>query len=374
VHACYDNMSAALKTGGDARAMRNIKFPKEFDQKVEISKVNLPVIKKWVLDETVKILGNDDDVVTEMIFGILESGKNPNIKQLQYDLSGFLDKDAPSFCLELWKLCLSAQATPNGIPKELLEAKKYELIQERLAEDRAREEAMKRQAEEREKEREMEQIRERERSYRGKGGRGGRGRGRDRSFDRRSRSRSPPRRRDFPRTDSYVPRGRGRRDDPPPRRRRSPSYGRSSSGSRSPPRRRRRNSSSERPSRSPPPRRNIEEQSEMAAGRKDHKKPRATGRLTSRSPSPRRRRRSSSYSDDPRSPPPRKRTRRPSPSVSRSPPRRRRDDSSSSRSPPPKRRSRLGSDDLMSRKDPKKDRLSRENSSGDYDGGRMDHQ
>jgi serine/arginine repetitive matrix protein 1 len=58
--------------------------------------------------------------------------KQPNIKELQVQLSGFLDKDAAAFCHELWKLCLSAQGNPQGIPKELLEAKKSELIQERV--------------------------------------------------------------------------------------------------------------------------------------------------------------------------------------------------------------------------------------------------
>lgn len=57
----------------------------------------------------------------------------PNFKQLQTDLSGFLTQDAAPFCLELSKLCLSAQANPQGIPKELLEAKKTELIQERVS-------------------------------------------------------------------------------------------------------------------------------------------------------------------------------------------------------------------------------------------------
>lgn len=61
----------------------------------------------------------------------------PNIKQLQTDLTGFLDKDAAPFCLELWKLCLSAQEDANGIPKELLEAKKLELIEERVRDARA---------------------------------------------------------------------------------------------------------------------------------------------------------------------------------------------------------------------------------------------
>ncbi|EME79154.1 uncharacterized protein MYCFIDRAFT_216349 [Pseudocercospora fijiensis CIRAD86] len=124
-------MPAALKTGADARAMRMTKYPDIFNKKVDMTKVNLPVIKKWVSDEIAKILNSDDDVVTEMIFTIIEGSKSPNIKQLQTDITGFLDKDAAPFCLELWKLCLSAQDSPNGIPKELLEAKKLELIQER---------------------------------------------------------------------------------------------------------------------------------------------------------------------------------------------------------------------------------------------------
>lgn len=68
-------MSAALQTGADARAMRTTKWPEEFNKKVNISKVNLPVIKKWVADEITRILNSDDDVVTEMIFTFLEAGK-----------------------------------------------------------------------------------------------------------------------------------------------------------------------------------------------------------------------------------------------------------------------------------------------------------
>lgn len=125
-------MSAALKTSAKAKAMRTTKYPPEFQQKVDMSKVNLPVIKKWASDEVARLLGSDDDVVIEMIFNIIEGSKSPNIKQLQYDLTGFLDKDAPSFCLNLWKLCLDGQDSPNGIPKSLLEAKKLELIQEKV--------------------------------------------------------------------------------------------------------------------------------------------------------------------------------------------------------------------------------------------------
>lgn len=56
----------------------------------------------------------------------------PDIKSMQIQLTGFLDKDTAPFCKDLWKLCLSAQSSPQGVPKELLEAKKLELIQEKV--------------------------------------------------------------------------------------------------------------------------------------------------------------------------------------------------------------------------------------------------
>lgn len=56
----------------------------------------------------------------------------PDIKSLQIQLTGFLEKDTAPFCKELWKLLLSAQASPQGVPKELLEAKKLELMQEKV--------------------------------------------------------------------------------------------------------------------------------------------------------------------------------------------------------------------------------------------------
>ncbi|KAK4908996.1 hypothetical protein LTR28_000235 [Elasticomyces elasticus] len=56
---------------------------------------------------------------------------NPNIKEIQIALTGFLNKDSAPFCLELWKLCLSAQESDQGVPKDLLEAKKMELIKDK---------------------------------------------------------------------------------------------------------------------------------------------------------------------------------------------------------------------------------------------------
>lgn len=243
-------------------------------------------------------------------------------------LSGFLDKDAPSFCLTLWKLCISAQNDPEGIPRELVEARKEVIMRERVSlfqdaprqhmanmcqteKEQAHEKLIARQNEERERERERDRVRDRERNERrgrGRGGDGGRF-GRDSDRWQRRDSRSPPRRRrrdddDFSRptrgADTWAP--SSRRDDRGPRRRRSPSYSRSPSRSRSPPRRRRRMSSPS-PSRSPPRRRR-----------------RNTSSVRSSSGEPPRRRngRDRSRSASRRSPPPSKRARRRSPSPARS--------------------------------------------------------
>ncbi|KAK5172236.1 uncharacterized protein LTR77_003874 [Saxophila tyrrhenica] len=304
-------MSAALTTNVDQRLLRTTKFPPEFNTKVNLAKVNVQLIKAWVGDEVARILKSEDDVVTELVNNILDSSKHPNIKELQIQLTGFLDKDAAPFCQALWKLCLSAQDSPHGVPKELLEAKKAELAQAKADEDKAREDALKRQEADRERERDVARVRDRERSERGRG-RGGRG-GRD--FDRRAPrdSRSPPPRRrhdddDYRRpppraTDSYIPSN--------PRRRGSPSYSRSPS----PPRRRRRDPSR---SRSPPRRsRNTSTERSRSRDRGSDRRRKRSSALRRRSPSPRRHRRRSPSSSDRSRSPPAKRNRRDSPSAAR---------------------------------------------------------
>ncbi|KAL6357943.1 hypothetical protein LRP88_08122 [Fusarium phalaenopsidis] len=133
-----------MATGVDARLLKSTKFPPEFSQKVDMQKVNLQVMKKWIAGKISDILGNEDDVVIELCFNLIEGPRYPDIKSLQIQLTGFLDKDTASFCKDLWRLLLSAQASPQGVPKELLEAKKLELIQEKIEADRAAESAKKR--------------------------------------------------------------------------------------------------------------------------------------------------------------------------------------------------------------------------------------
>lgn len=114
-------------------------------------------MRRWIAGKISAILGSEDDVVIELCFNLIEGTRfvseadclverfasiasvltvpcaQPDIKSLQIQLTGFLDKDTAPFCKELWNLCLSAQSSPQGVPKELLEAKKMELIQEKAS-------------------------------------------------------------------------------------------------------------------------------------------------------------------------------------------------------------------------------------------------
>ncbi|KAL3464439.1 PWI domain-containing protein [Aspergillus heterothallicus] len=151
-----------MATRVDAKLLRQTKFPAEFNQKVDMTKVNIEVMKKWIAGKISEILGNEDDVVIELCFNLLEGSRFPDIKSLQIQLTGFLDKDTAKFCKELWSLCLSGQQNPQGVPKELLEAKKLELMQEKIEAEKAAEEARKKKEQEQAREREIEELRRRE--------------------------------------------------------------------------------------------------------------------------------------------------------------------------------------------------------------------
>ncbi|KAI7084517.1 carboxypeptidase S [Hortaea werneckii] len=158
-------MSAALTTDVDKRLLRTTKFPPEFNKKVDTTKVKCEVITTWAAGELKRILGDVDEILAGLVSGFIEDNRFPDIKAFQISLTGFLDKETPAFCQHLWNLLLSAQESGTGVPKELLEAKKTELINERLEEERQRKAAQKQQDAERAHERDMARIRERERGH-----------------------------------------------------------------------------------------------------------------------------------------------------------------------------------------------------------------
>lgn len=77
----------------DAKLIKSTKFPPEYSKKVDREKVNLEVMKqfvspllvsssmdlqlteaniRWISGQVIGILGNEDDVVIDFIFGMLE--------------------------------------------------------------------------------------------------------------------------------------------------------------------------------------------------------------------------------------------------------------------------------------------------------------
>ena len=76
-------MSAALTTNVDQRLLRTTKFPSEFNQKVDMRKVNVQLIKAWVTEEITRILKNDDDVVIELVSNILDESRFVSLCQRQ---------------------------------------------------------------------------------------------------------------------------------------------------------------------------------------------------------------------------------------------------------------------------------------------------
>lgn len=53
--------------------------------------------------------------------------QSPDPKDIQITLTGFLEEKTAKFMHELWTLLLSAQESPSGVPKEIIDAKKESL-------------------------------------------------------------------------------------------------------------------------------------------------------------------------------------------------------------------------------------------------------
>ena len=68
-----------------------------------------------------------------MTLNFLSSGESPNPRELQLNLTGFLEKKAGPFVAELWEQLHEAAAAPNGIVPSLLEARKAELLRAQQA-------------------------------------------------------------------------------------------------------------------------------------------------------------------------------------------------------------------------------------------------
>ncbi|CAG7719738.1 unnamed protein product [Allacma fusca] len=113
----------------EKKLMKQMKFADSILKKVDMSKVNLGVLKPWIANRISELLGMEDDVLNEFVFNQLEADNNPDGRRIQINLTGFLNgKNARVFTGELWDMLLDAMEH-SGVPTALLNAKKAEISQ-----------------------------------------------------------------------------------------------------------------------------------------------------------------------------------------------------------------------------------------------------
>ncbi|KAL8275847.1 hypothetical protein Esti_000410 [Eimeria stiedai] len=139
----------------DSQLIAQRKWPEIFEQEVDMSKVNVEVMKAWINHKITELLGFEDDIVIsyclsqlvpeEALASDVDERRNYLCpKKLAISLTGFVGKQATSFVRELWKLLLSAQNTTTGIPPEFLENRRLEMERKREEAARINEELVRR--------------------------------------------------------------------------------------------------------------------------------------------------------------------------------------------------------------------------------------
>ncbi|RWR86125.1 serine/arginine repetitive matrix protein 1-like protein [Cinnamomum micranthum f. kanehirae] len=118
-----------------AKLLKSQKFAPELDHLVDMRKVKVDVIKPWIANRATELLGFEDEVLINFIYGLLD-GKEVDGKQIQIQLTGFMEKNTGKFMKELWSLLLSAEKNVSGVPQQFLDAKEEETRKKKVETDR----------------------------------------------------------------------------------------------------------------------------------------------------------------------------------------------------------------------------------------------
>ncbi|KAF9665555.1 hypothetical protein SADUNF_Sadunf16G0135200 [Salix dunnii] len=140
-----------------AKLLKSQKFAPELDHLVDTRKVKMDVIKPWIANRVTELLGFEDEVLINFIYGLLD-GKEVNGKEVQISLTGFMEKNTGKFMKELWTLLLSAGKNESGVPQQFLDAKEEETRKKQAEMDRIAKEIQKKKEKE-EESRELERER-----------------------------------------------------------------------------------------------------------------------------------------------------------------------------------------------------------------------
>ncbi|KAG0484136.1 hypothetical protein HPP92_012220 [Vanilla planifolia] len=125
-----------------AKLLKSQKFAPELDHPVDMTKVKMDVIRPWIAARATELLGFEDEVLINFVYGLLD-GKNVDGKKIQIQLTGFMEKNTGKFMKELWSLLLSAQKNISGVPQQFLDAKEEEQRKKKEENDRIAQEIQK---------------------------------------------------------------------------------------------------------------------------------------------------------------------------------------------------------------------------------------
>lgn len=103
------------------------KFAGILDTKVNLKKVNVDVMSKWITKKIIHIVKMEDDILINMVINLLQTPEVDG-KRMQISLTPFLDKNTGKFMEELWTLLVDAQGQSSGIPSVFIEKKKQEIL------------------------------------------------------------------------------------------------------------------------------------------------------------------------------------------------------------------------------------------------------
>lgn len=118
-----------------AKLLKSQKFAPELEHLVDMTKVKMDVMKPWIAKRVTELIGFEDEVLINFIYGLLER-KVVNGKEVQISLTGFMERNTGKFMKELWALLLSAQNNASGVPQQFLEAKEEEMRKKKVETDR----------------------------------------------------------------------------------------------------------------------------------------------------------------------------------------------------------------------------------------------
>ena len=59
----------------EKKLLKSMKFPKEYEQKVDLAKVNMEALKPWIAKRVTELLGIEDEVLVGYIYEQLENIK-----------------------------------------------------------------------------------------------------------------------------------------------------------------------------------------------------------------------------------------------------------------------------------------------------------